>query len=236
MPRQLKIIAATALASLAYRRFVRPRMLCWGISEEEARKPLPGDELVRDPTSGNNSTHSVTIAAPPASVWPWIVQIGHERAGWYSHDWVEKLFGIRYAEGHSATRIHPEFQNLRVGDRIPYSPVNAIPVVAIEPERYLIIGNSVAWVLRDLGDGRTQLTVRTRGHGWLKALLCHIPVLRQLGALIDYLIGEPLHHYMEKAMCLGIAHRAEHCVSAPDARHASDEAPTANRKTDQIFR
>ena len=142
-------------------------------------------------------------------VWPWIVQIGHNRAGWYSHEWVERLFGIRYLEGHSATRIHPELQNLRVGDAIPYSPFNAIRVVAIEPERYLIIGNSVAWVLQDLGDGRTRLIVRTRGHGWFKALLGKVPLLRELGAVIDYAIGEPLHHYMEKAMCIGIAERAE---------------------------
>jgi hypothetical protein len=85
-------------------------MLRWGISEDDARQPLPGDERVPDPSPGDNSTHAITIDAPPSAVWPWIVQIGHNRAGWYSHDWVERLCGIRYAEGHSATRIHPEFQ------------------------------------------------------------------------------------------------------------------------------
>jgi hypothetical protein len=81
--------------------------------------------------------------------------------------------------------------------------------VEIEPDRHLIIGNTVAWVLRDLGDGRTRLIVRTRGYGWFRALFRRVPVLRQLGAVIDYAIGEPLHHYMEKGMCLGIASRAE---------------------------
>jgi hypothetical protein len=184
-------------------------MLRCGISEDDARQSLPGDELVPDPAPGNNSTHAVAIDAPPSAVWPWIVQIGHNRAGWYSHDCVERLFGIRYAEGHSATRIHPEFQHLRVGEEIPYSPFNALPVVALEPERYLIIGNSVAWVLQDLGYGRTRLIVRTRGHGWFKALFRKIPLLRELGAVIDYVIGEPLHHYMEKGMCTGIAERVE---------------------------
>jgi hypothetical protein len=141
-------------------------------------------------------------------VWPWIVQIGHNRAGWYSHDWVERLFGIRYAEGHPATRVHPEFQDLRIGDKIPYAPCNALPVVALEPERHLIIGNSVAWVLQDLDAGRTRLIVRTRGYGWFQALFRKIPVLREFGAVIDYLIGEPLHHYMENGMCTGIAERA----------------------------
>jgi len=199
-------------------------MLRWGISEEDACQPLPGDERVPDPAPGNNSTHAITIDAPPSAVWPWIVQIGHNRAGWYSHEWVERLFGIRYAEGRSATRIHPEFQNLRVGDEIPYSPFNAIRVVALEPEQYLIIGNTVAWVLQGMGDGRTRLIVRTRGYGWFRALSRKIPVLRQLGAIIDYLIGEPLHHYMEKAMCMGIAQRAEG-RAGPSAKAA--EEPSA---------
>jgi hypothetical protein len=179
---------------------------------------------VPDPVRGNNTTHAITIDAPPPAVWPWIVQIGHTRGGWYSHEWVERLLGIRYAEGHSATRIHPEFQNLRIGDKIPYSPFRAIPVVAIEPEQYLIIGNTVAWVLQDLGDGRTRLVVRTRGYGWFRLLFLKIPILREIGAVIDYVIGEPLHHYMEKGMCIGIAERAEGRTGASEKarRPASD--------------
>jgi len=87
--------------------------------------------------------------------------------------------------------------------------------VALKPERYLIIGHSVAWVLQDLGDGRTRLIVRTRGYGWFRSLFLRIPILRQLGAVIDYMIGEPLHHYMEKGMCIGIAERPEGRVHAP---------------------
>ena len=104
----------------------------------------------------------------------------------------------------------------RQGDRIPYSPFNSIPVVAIAPERYLIIDNSVAWVLQDLGDGRTRLIVRTRGHGWFKALFLNIPVLRQCGGVIDYVVGEPLHHYVEKRVYIGIANRAASGAGAPD--------------------
>jgi hypothetical protein len=159
-------------------------------------------------------------------VWPWIVQIGHNRAGCYSHEWVERLFGIGYAEGHSATRIHPEFQNLRLGDKIRYSPFNAIPVLAIEPEQYLIIGNSVAWVLQDLANGRTRLIVRTRGYGWFRSLFRKLPVLRELGTVLDYTIGEPLHHYMEKEMCIGLAKRAERRAGA--AAETGWEASTAH--------
>ena len=75
--------------------------------------------------------------------------------------------------------IHPESEP--PGSRqIPYSPFNAIPVVAIEPEQYLIIGNSVAWVLQDLGGGRTRLIVRTRGYRWFRSLFRRFPILRQL--------------------------------------------------------
>jgi hypothetical protein len=218
------IAALAAVAGLAYQRFGRPKMLRGGISETDARVPLPRDGPVPDPLPGNNSTHAITIDAPPQAVWPWIGQIGHNRAGWYSHEWVERLFGIRYADGRSATRIHPEFQNLRVGDRIPYSPFNAIPVVAIEPEQYLIIGNSVAWVLQDLGGSRTRLIVRTRGHGWFRSLSRKIPILRQVGAVIDYVIGEPLHHYMEKGMCIGIAARVEGRLHAPTETRPADSA------------
>jgi hypothetical protein len=82
-------------------------------------------------------------------------------------------------------------------------------VVALERERYLIIGRSVPWVLQDLGEARARLIVRTRGYGCVKALFRKIPVLRGVGAVIDYVIGEPLHHYMEKGMRTGIAERAE---------------------------
>jgi len=229
------IAAGLASLGMTYHRFLRPRMLRWGISEEEAGLPLPGDERVPDPYPGNNSTRAITIDAAPETVWPWIVQIGHNRGGWYTHEWVERLLGIRYAEGHSATRIHPQFQQLRIGDRIPYSPFNSIPVVALEPGRYLIIGNTVAWVLQDLGDGRTWLIVRTRGYGWIRSLFRKIPVLREIGAAIDYVIGEPLHHYMEKGMCLGIAERAE-AQSSPAAQRRRRSAPPSIRTQDRATR
>ena len=214
---------------VCYHRYGRPRVLRWGISREDADQPLPGDELVPDPVRGNNTTHAITIDAPPSVVWPWIMQIGHTRGGWYSHDWVEWFFGIRYAEGHSATRVHPEFQHLQIGDKIPYSPFRANTVVAMRPEQYLIIGNTAAWILQDLGDGRTRLIVRTRGYGWFRLLFLKIPVLREMGAIVDYVIGEPLHHYMEKGMCIGIAERAEGRTGA-SAKDAASGASAAHAR------
>ena len=108
-----------ALALLGYLA-VRPRMLCWGATREEAAEALPGDELTPKPRV--QSTRAITIEATPERVWPWIVQMGIERGGFYTHDWFERLlFHARYVEGrHSATRIHPELQELKVGDLIPY--------------------------------------------------------------------------------------------------------------------
>jgi hypothetical protein len=106
----------------------RPRMLRWGATPEEAAETLPGDDENPEPTV--QSTRAITIDAPPELVWPWLVQMGIRRAGFYTHDWVERLiFRARYVEGrHSATRIHPELQDLAVGDQIylgggVYAPV-----------------------------------------------------------------------------------------------------------------
>jgi hypothetical protein len=152
--------AATVLGYLAW----RPRMLRWGATEEEAAEPLPGDD--RTPHPRVQSTRAITIDAPPEQVWPWLVQMGIGRAGFYSHDWVERLFGARYVEGkHSATRIHPELQDLKVGDIVPYGAGNFVPVAEIEPNKHL--AHTEAWVLRPLPNGRTRLIVRYKGMGFI---------------------------------------------------------------------
>ena len=75
---------------------------------------MPGDEIVKWPTF--NATHAVTIQALPEQIWPWLVQIGHKRAGWYSYDWVDNLGRP------SVERIIPDLQVLKVGHLIPISP------------------------------------------------------------------------------------------------------------------
>lgn len=188
-------------------------MLRWGATEEEARGPLPGDELVPDTVL--ESTRAVTIDAPPSAVWPWLVQVGYGRAGWYSYDPIERMmFAGKYAEGHSATRIHPEFQDLGLADDVPFGLGVRIPVTEIDPERHLVLGASWAFVLHELPDGRTRLLVRTRGPGWTRGMIGKIPGLWPIGAAIDYVVGEPLHHFMERKMILGLAKRAEQVARA----------------------
>jgi hypothetical protein len=199
-------------------------MLRWGATEEEAAEALPGDE--RTPHPRVQSTRAITIDAPPETVWPWIVQMGIGRAGFYSHDWVEHLFGARYVEGkHSATRIHPELQNLKVGDVVPYGAGVFARVDEIEPCRHLL--HAEAWVLRPLPRDRTRLIVRYQGMGFISAAagaiapdaplpsralhfaLTRIPGAELLSRGIDFFFSDPLHHYMESGMLKGIKERAE---------------------------
>ena len=209
----------------------RPRMLRWGATNQEAAEALPGDD--RTPHPRVRSTRAITIQAPPEQVWPWIVQMGIERAGFYTHDRLERLLtlGGRYVEGkHSATRIHPELQDLKVGDLVPYGAGVLARVEEIEPCQHLVAGE--AWVLRPLPGGRTRLLVRYQGMGFISAAaggvapdaplpgrLLHLALVRLPGAeltarAIDFFVADPLHHYMETGMLRGIKQRAEGKLAA----------------------
>jgi hypothetical protein len=129
-------LAVSALGLIGYDALVRPALLDWGATDAERRMRLPGDDIVQDVMS--HHTRAVTIDAPPAAVWPWLVQVGDHRAGFYSYDWVERyLFPgtVHYVEGrHSATRIHPELQ------KIEASEIANIPTDPAEAVQYAILG------------------------------------------------------------------------------------------------
>jgi hypothetical protein len=205
------LASATAASGAVYAVIVRPRISRWGATDDEVRRGLPGDEL-RSPFGYRPiSTRAITIDAPPEEVWPWLVQMGSGRAGFYTHEWVERLLFITYADGHSSTRIHPEWQDLHLGDRVPYSRFNTVEVTMIERPRCLIAGE---WLVLEplAGGSRTRLIARTRG-GWLEPLARKVPVIWPLlwpvAALIERGPGELLHHYMESGMLLGIKARVE---------------------------
>jgi hypothetical protein len=227
-------LLAVVIGGLAvlYAFAVRPRMNRWGATEEELAKTLPGDTV--DPsmspfqaelaTGRRVSTRAITIEAPPDEVWPWLVQMGHDRAGFYSHDWVERLLGIRYADGQSSTRIHPEFQDLRVGDTVPYHPFNHVPVLALDRPRYFQAGERL--ILEPLDDGtRTRLIARTTA-GWVEPFARRVPVfgpvILPIAAAIDRGPGELLHHYMEAGMLEGLKVRAEASHGAGRAAPVAD--------------
>ena len=128
-----KIAGVAGILALAYALWVRPRLWRWGASDEEVAGPYPGAELVSDGERG--ATMAVTIEAPPDQVWPWLVQMGGDRGGWYSWDRLDN--GGRP----SAQEIHPEWQDLALGDYVMYwrsdGPVDAWEVAALEPNRFL---------------------------------------------------------------------------------------------------
>jgi proline iminopeptidase len=125
---------AAALGALVYVGWVLPRLRSWGATEEEVAGPYPGADVVADGRRG--ATMAVTIDAPPDQVWPWLVQMGGDRGGWYSWDHLDNA-------GHpSAREIHPEWQALAPGDQVKYRTrrhglVDAWQVVALEPNRFL---------------------------------------------------------------------------------------------------
>ncbi len=102
----------------------------WGADPVESTKALPGDDLVPTPTAVD--TRGITIDAPPEAVWPWLVQMGYGRAGWYSYDALDM-------RGKSADRIVPEWQTIEVGDVMPNSPGGGFSVRAVEPGRTLVL-------------------------------------------------------------------------------------------------
>ena len=108
------VLGVIAGLAAAYPRLWRRRCLTWGVSEQDAAADLPGDELLEGPDVV--TTRGVEVDAAPDDVWPWLVQMGSGRAGAYTYDWLENLFGL---DMHSADRIVPEFQDLKVGDRLP---------------------------------------------------------------------------------------------------------------------
>jgi hypothetical protein len=114
--------------------------------------PLSGDELIEAP--GASDARGITIAAPPEAVWPWLVQMGYGRAGWYSYDKLDM-------KGTSADRILPEHQALAVGDIVPTDPAGGFEVKVLDPGRTLVLYVDTALVTaraKAMADGTTEAT------------------------------------------------------------------------------
>ncbi len=156
-----KIIGTVGLAACIYGKWVRPRLWRWGATDEEVTGPYPGAELV--PEGKRAATMAVTIDVPPDEVWPWLVQMGGDRGGWYSWDRLDN--GGRP----SATEVHPEWQDLALGDDVKYwtrhGPMDAWQVAALEPNRFL--GLRGLW---DLRHGRVLDPAQPRPRAYMEGL------------------------------------------------------------------
>jgi hypothetical protein len=148
----------------------RPWQLHWGASARESEGSLPGDELIPKPDL--TATRAITIAAAPEHVWPWIVQLGQGRGGFYSYDFLENLLGC---DIHSADSVVQEWQSTAVGDEVKLAPEFGLNVAILRPEEALVIRGGIplgeggppfdftwAFTLRRLPDGMTRLVIRER--------------------------------------------------------------------------
>ena len=163
-----------AAAGLALRRWQR----AWLASDVGLNLPLPGDDHVAEPSS--QLTRAITIDARPEEIWPWIVQLGADRGGFYSYDWLENLFGLGI---HSAEEIVPEWQERATGDLVHADRAGtggwyvvelrpndtlSMKVANVGQARPLTRDEGAGWeflwtfALRPLGDGGTRLLVREK--------------------------------------------------------------------------
>ena len=174
---------------------LRPWLRTWGSTGSERRRHWPGD-----PEAGSFSTNTraVTIHAPAEEVWRWLVQIGQDRGGFYSYDWLENLAGCRLR---SADEIRPELQRLEPGDPLTIFPGVATVFSEVDPPRSMVIEGWGAYVVEPLDDASCRLVARSH-------------IARGPGAVGSVLVMELPHAVMERRMLLGIQRRAERAQDA----------------------
>ncbi len=195
------LTTALAAGTFAARYYLvwRQTVSTWGATADEESRELPGDDL--RPDADLITTRAIAISAPPHCIWPWLAQIGSGRAGGYSYDWIENLFGL---DIHSADVILPQFQDITPGDEFPFGRHGVMRVAAARPDSALVLcffgGNWVStFTLFPLPE-TTRLVSRNRitfAHKRAAAHLLRAPII-ELGGLL-----------LERKMLLGIKARSE---------------------------
>jgi hypothetical protein len=192
-------LGAAGLGLSAYALWIRPWHLRWGANDDEVAMSLPGDEFVPEPQL--NATHAITINTPASYVWPWLAQMGQNRGGFYSYDWLENLCGCQLR---NADSIHPEWQDLKVGDSVWLHPkAPPLKVLAIEPGQAIVLEKCWTFCLIPIDEKATRLIIRGRGefNPNFKNGLLNLAVWRG--------VFEPAHFIMERKMMLAIKELAE---------------------------
>jgi hypothetical protein len=194
------IVFITGLA-VVYWFPVRSWFRQWGSTQLDLERSMRGDAGVVQPTYA--ATLAVTVNASPEHIWPWLMQLGYQRGGLYSYDWLDRLFG--YLDRPSADTILPALQHLEAGDEIPMGRGPSFPVRALEPNRALVLGGEsadVTWVwqfgLYPLDGNRTRLVSRSQ-----------VRAPRTIGAWCFTRVIEPAAFLMTRRMLIGLKQRAE---------------------------
>lgn len=214
--RALLVTSAAAGCAVGVYLALRPRIHRWGATDAEIYRMWPGDELT--PDSLLRQTRAITIQAPAERVWPWIVQIGQDRAGFYSYTVLENLF---LAEMRNTYRIVPEWQTRRVGDdfwlaaKHRYGGQAKLSVAEVQPNRALVLvqprdlasavkdgyapHGSWNFILQGLDERRTRLIMRSVA-----------PEARSAWETAAWFaFWDPAHFIMERKMMVTIKRLAE---------------------------
>jgi hypothetical protein len=204
--------SAMAVVPLAAAHALLPWYARRGTSDDERSVPLPGDDIVHGPKTGY--TMAMTIRATPSEIWPWLVQIGQGRGGFYTHEWVESLLG---ANIRNANRINLAWQRLEVHDTVRLTPDpyfgqrgQFMTVTEIQPERALVFrqtlpnGSIASWAFLLLPEegGTTRVVMRRRGGD---------------PTLFDRVMA-PGYVFMDRGMLHGLRRRVEEAVLR-DSQH-----------------
>lgn len=186
---------------------LRPWNVHWGTTASERAMPLPGDQFAN--IAHYRIDHGITINAPHSMVWPWLIQIGQDRGGFYSYSSLENAIGARVT---NAETLVPEWQTRRVGELVRAVPADWMGgrfgtdigwrILDLIPGRAIVLENWGAFVLVAVNDTTTRLLVRTRGPG--------VPSGRTVPlSPVGLLVFEPAHLIMERQMLRGIRDRAQ---------------------------
>ena len=210
------VLTVLVVAGLVYHLGVRQWCLHWGTTDTEARATLPGDDLF--PVYAGEATHAITIHASPQHVWPWLMQIGQDRSGFYSYTFLENSIG---ADMPKVERLVPDWKPRAIGETVWFATPKRFGgqgrmiAAVVQPQRSFVMVSPKDWeslrtgrpaqealwsfTLEPLADGRSRLIARVR-NGTPPTLAS-----RAMGRLF----WEPMHFFMEQKMILTIRDLSE---------------------------
>ena len=191
--------------------FLRPLRNEWGLDPAMALDTYPGDHLVPEPRW--QWTHAIEIGTPAAEVWPWVAQVGADRAGFYSYQWLENLVGCGIE---NADTVHPEWAVDVGADLLLHPEAPGLRIVEVEAGHHLVahgapdprldlsadrwIAASWLFLVRPLAAHRCLVVSRYR-----LASSPHLANRLQYGPTVM----EPIGFAMDRRMLKGIKRRAE---------------------------